>query len=72
MRYYYEYKYKSGCKTGGHNLENIIIRNNKIILNGVDILLTNYGEDYRYWTQILDMSEIEYLKIKPMLEKENN
>ena len=70
MRYYYEYKYKSGCKVGGHNLENIIIRDNKIILNGVDILLTNYGEDYRYWQQTLDMNEIEYLKINPMEEVE--
>ena len=21
MRYFYEYKYKNGCKVGGHNLE---------------------------------------------------
>ncbi len=70
MRYFYEYKYKSGGKVGGHNLENIIIRDNKIILNGVDILPTNYGEDYRYWTQTLDMNEMEYLKINPMEEVE--
>lgn len=70
MRYFYEYKYKSGGKVGGHNLENIIIIDNKIILNGVDILPTNYGEDYRCWTQTLDMNEMEYLKINPMEEVE--
>ena len=69
MRYYYEYKYKSGCKVGGHNLENIIIRDNKIILKGVDILLTYNDEEYHYWTQTLDMNEIKYLKIEPMKEE---
>ena len=68
MRYFYEYKYKSGCKVGGHNLENIIIRDNKIILKGVDILSTYYDKEYSYWTQTLDMNEIEYLKIEPMKE----
>ena len=69
MRYFYEYKYKSGNRVvGGHNLENIIIRDDKIILEGVDILPTNYGEEYRYWTTTLDMNEIEYLKIEPMKE----
>lgn len=70
MRYFYEYKYKRNCKVGGHNLENIIIRDDKIILEGVDILPTNYGEEYRYWTTILDMNEIDYLKIEPMKEVE--
>ena len=29
MRYFYEYKYKKGNRiVGGHNLENIIIRDN--------------------------------------------
>ena len=68
MRYFYEYKYKSGCKVGGHNLENIIIRDNKIILKGLDILITCYDKEYYYWTQILDMNEIEYFKIEPMKE----
>lgn len=66
MRYFYEYKYKSGCKVGGYNLENIIIRDNEIILKGVDILLTYYDEEYHYWTQTLDMNKIEYLKVEPM------
>lgn len=70
MRYFYEYKYKKGNRmVSGHNLENIITRDNYIILKGVDILPTNYGEDYRYWTQTLDMNEIEYLKIEPMKEE---
>ena len=70
MRYFYKYKYKSGNRiVGGHNLENIIIRDNKIILKGVDILPTYYDEEYHYWTQTLDMNEIEYLKIEPMKEE---
>ena len=70
MRYFYEYKYKSGNRmVGGHNLENIIIRDNKIILKGVDILQTYYGKEYSYWSQTLDMNEIEYLKIEPMKEE---
>ena len=52
------------------NLENIIIRDNKIILEGVDIFPTYYDEDYHYWTQTLNMNEIEYLKIEPMKEVE--
>ena len=71
MRYFYEYKYKNGnIMVGGHNLENIIIRDNKIILKGVDIIPTYYDEEYHYWTQTLDMNEIEYLKIEPMKEVE--
>ena len=68
MRYFYEYKYKNNRKVGGHNLENITIRDNKIILKGVDILQTYYDEEYHYWTETLDMNEIEYLKIEPMKE----
>ena len=71
MRYFYEYKYKKGNrKVGGHNLENIIIRDNIIILKGVDIMPTYYDEEYHCWIQTLDMNEIEYLKIKPMEEVE--
>lgn len=70
MRYFYEYKYKSGCMVGGHNLENIITRDNYIILKGVDIVSTYYDEEYSYWTQTLDMNKIEYLKIEPMKEVE--
>ena len=72
MRYFYEYKYKSGSKIAGHNLENIIIRDNKIILKGVDIMPTYYDEEYHYWTQTLDMNEIEYLKIEPMKEESDD
>ena len=72
MRYFYEYKYKSGCIVGGHNLEKIIIDNNIIILKGVDIIPTNYDVDYQYWNGIIDMNEIEYLKIEPMQELEGN
>ena len=66
MRYFYEYKYKNGSKVGGHNLEEIIFKDDYIFLKGIDIISTYYGEDYRYWTQTLDMNKIEYLKIEPM------
>lgn len=70
MRYFYEYKYKSGCIVGGHNLENITIDGDKIILEGVDIISTYYDEEYRGWTQAIDMNEVEYLKIELMKEVE--
>lgn len=70
MRYFYEYKYKSGCIVGGHNLENITIDGDKIILEGVDIISTYYDEEYRGWTQVIDMNEVEYLKIELMKEVE--
>ncbi len=53
MKYYYEYKEKNGCKVGGHNLEKI------------DFLDKNI---FSHWATLLDMKEIEYLKIEPMLE----
>ena len=70
MRYFYEYKYINGSKVGGHNLENIITKGNIILLKGVDILPTYYDEEYHYWTQTIDMNEIDYLKIEPMQELE--
>ena len=49
MRYFYEYKYKNGNRmVSGHNLENIITRDNKIILKGVDIIPTYYDDEYHY------------------------
>lgn len=72
MRYYYEYKEKNGCKIGGHNLETIDFLDNYIKLLGVDIIQTNYGYKEQYWRTLLDMNNIEYLKIEPMLEKEND
>lgn len=70
MRYFYEYKYKNGSKVRGHNLEKIIIENNIIILKGDDIIPTYYDKEYQYWNAIIDMNEIEYLKIEPMEELE--
>ena len=67
MKYYYEYKEKNGCKVGGHNLETIAFFDNYIRLLGVDIIQTNYGYKEQYWRTLLDMNEIEYLKIEPML-----
>ena len=71
MRYFYEYKYKNGCKVGGHNLEKIKIEfyDNYIKLLGVDIISTNYDYEEQHWGTLLDMNEIEYLKIEPMKEE---
>ena len=72
MRYFYEYKYKNGCKVGGHNLETIEFYDNYIKLCGRDIIPKNYDYEEQHWGTLLDMNEIEYLKIEPMLEKEND
>lgn len=69
MRYYYEYKYKNGCMVGGHNLENIIIKDNKILLKGVDIYPTYFDDEYHYWGETIDMNKIDYLKIEPMIKE---
>lgn len=72
MKYYYECKYKNGCKVGGHNLEKIEFFDNYIRLLGVDILPTIYDYEVSYWGTLLDMNEIEYITIRPMLEEEND
>ena len=72
MKYYYEYKYKNGCKVCGHNLEKIEFYDNYIKLLGVDIILTNYDYEEQHWGTLLDMNKIEYLKIEPMLEGDND
>ncbi|MCI5543789.1 MAG: hypothetical protein MR405_07755 [Mollicutes bacterium] len=73
MKYYYEYKYKKGNRmVGGHNLEKIEFFDNYIRLLGVDIVQTIYDYKISHWGTLLDMNEIEYLKIWPMLEKEND
>lgn len=69
MRYYYEYKEKNGCIVGGHNLEKIEFFEHYIRLLGVDILPTIYDCVVSYWRTLLDMNEIEYLKIEPMKEE---
>ena len=69
MRYFYEYKYKNGCKVGGHNLEKIEFYDNYMKLLGVDIIPTNYDYKKQHWATLLNMNEIEYLKIEPMKEE---
>ena len=69
MKYYYEYKEKNGCIVGGHNLEKIEFYDNYIKLLGVDIISTNYDYEEQHWGILLDMNEIEYLKIEPMKEE---
>lgn len=71
MKYYYEFKYKNGTKISGHNLEKIeFLENNYIKLSGVDIIQTNIDYEEQHWSSIVCMKEIEYLKIEPMLENE--
>lgn len=72
MKYYYEYKEKNGCKVGGHNLEKIEFFGNYIKLLGVDIIQTICDYKIEHWGTLLDMKEIEYLKIEPMIEKGND
>ena len=71
MRFYYEYKYKTGCLVRGHNLEEIENNEEYIILKGVDIIPTINDFEERHWSVLLSPDDIEYLKIEPMLEKES-
>ena len=68
MKYYYEYKLKNGAKVGGHNLEKIILKDDAIILEGVDTLMDCDGEYDHHWRSIINDGKIEYLKIEPMEE----
>lgn len=72
MKYYYKFKEKSGCKVGGSNLEKIEFYDNCIRLSGLDTIpmISDYKKEY--WSVVLDMNNIEYLKIEPMIEKEEN
>lgn len=72
MKYYYEYKYKNGNQVGGSNLEKIEFLDNYIRLLGEDTIQTIYDYKIEYWRELLDMNEIEYLKIRPMLEEESD
>lgn len=72
MKYFYEYKEKNGCTVGGHNLENIEFYKDSIKMYGIDIINGIYDIRKEYWQITLDMNKIEYLKIEPMLEKEND
>lgn len=68
MKYYYEYKEKNGCKVCGHNLETIEFYDSFIKLLVVDIISINYNYEEQHRGILLDMNEIEYLKIEPMLK----
>lgn len=70
MKYFYEYKIKNGAKVGGHNLEKIIIKDDVIILEGVDTLMDCDGEYDHHWRSIINEGKIEYLKIEPMEEED--
>ena len=66
MLYFYEYKFKNGSIVGGHNLQTIEFYDNFIKLSGVDEI------PGIYWGTLLDMKEIEYLKIIPMKDEVYN
>ena len=68
MKYHYEYKEKNGRKIIGRDLEVIEFYDNNIRLFG--IVTINQLLDKRPWQKILNMEEIDYLKICPMIEKE--
>lgn len=72
MKYYYEYKIKNGSKVGGHNLEDIKFNDDIIILTGEDTINGYFGEIDRPWRTFLKTTEIEYLKIEPMEEDEED
>lgn len=60
MKYFYEYKETNGCKVAGHNLEKVIIsENNVLFIQGIENNRSGY-------TILLNMKDIEYLKITPM------
>lgn len=70
IKYYYEYKEKSGCKVGGSNLEKIEFIDNYIRLSGLDTIPTISDYKKEYWHVVLDMKGIEYLRIWSMLDEE--
>nr|DAT87876.1 MAG TPA: hypothetical protein [Caudoviricetes sp.] len=69
MKYFYEYKNKNGVIVGGHNLEHINLFEEYIRLSGTDIIPTNYDYEKQCWVILLEIKEIEYLKIRPMVDK---
>lgn len=70
MGYFYEYKDKNGNITGGHNLDIIEFSDNVIKLIGEDIIPAFPDNEKQVWVIPLNVEEIEYLKIRPMIEKE--
>lgn len=66
--YYYEYKCKTGSKVGGHNLQEIKFNGNILILAGYDFI----DDKALFWRDVIDMKEIEYLKINLMEEGEDD
>lgn len=63
---------RSGWLDMKYKKEIIEFYDNFVKLLGTDIIPTNYDYETHYWRQLLNMNEIEYLKIEPMLEKEND
>ena len=63
-------KIKNGNITGGHNLDIIEFCDNVIKLIGEDIIPDFPDNEKQVWVIPLNVEEIEYLKIRPMIEKE--
>lgn len=70
MKYFYEHKYLNGRKVGGHNLEEIRINENNVLLIGIDKIRFESEIYEEKWNSYIDMNEIEYLKIEPMKDVE--
>lgn len=71
QRFFYECKYKNGGIQGGHNLDEIDFRSDYLILSGIYKVI-DYENDYiqKNWYIPIEFSKIEYLKITPMEEDE--
>lgn len=70
MRFYYEYRDKNGLCSAGHNLTAIKILDYLIELSGIDIIDATRGLYTQPWSILLDMRNIDFLRIIPMEEEE--
>lgn len=67
MRYFCEYRYSNGCYVAVHNLVDIQLHENIIVLNCVHLI----NENYKIIPIRLEMDKICYLKITPIKEDKN-
>lgn len=67
MKYFYEYRYKNGCYVAGHNLVNMQMYSDIIVLTCKDLI----NDDCKITPIRLRMDEINYLKITPMEENKD-
>ena len=63
-------KYKKGCKVGGHNLENIIIRDNYIILKEVNQMNKEFNKEFLELSEKDQKAIINLIQFKNMNKKD--